>query len=116
MFDGGDVLTFEGEYKFFDCDCANGDFVLHDGDAYFLTAAYMYGQKVGLGYIQPYLRYTSNEPEVGEDSDLTEVGINYIIDGHNLRLNANITDGDANLTGAPGVDTTTFTLGFQFQI
>ena len=37
-------------------------------------------------------------------ADLTEVGVNYIIDGHNLRLNFNYTSGDANLTGLAGAD------------
>lgn len=116
VLDGGGVMTFEGEYKMFDCDCSGGDFTLFDGDSYFGTAAYMFPQKIGMGHVQPYVRYTSNEPSEGESSDLTELGVNYIIDGHNLRLNANITDGDAGASGYMGSDSTTFTFGIQFQI
>ena len=68
--------------------------------------------------MQPYFRYTSNEPSdaaIG-DSELTEYGINYIINGHNLRLNVHVTDGDANLSGAPGTDETRFGFGVQVQI
>ena len=116
VLDGGDVITFEGEYKTFDCDCAGGDFTLFDGDSYFATGAYMFSEKVGIGYIQPYVRYTGSEPNEGERSDLSELGVNYIIDGHNLSWNANITSGDANASGYRGIDAKTFTLGFQYQI
>jgi hypothetical protein len=62
------------------------------------------------------VRYTSNEPNAGADSDLTEVGLNYIIDSHNLRLNINWSSGDANLTGARGPDVDGLSIGFQIQI
>jgi hypothetical protein len=71
---------------------------------------------VGPGQFQPYVRYNSNEPTSGADSDLIELGLNYVIDGHNLRLNLNYTDGDANLTGNPGPDSNAVTVGVQFQI
>ena len=51
-----------------------------------------------------------------DDSDLSEVGLNYIINGHNLRLNVNYTTGDANLTGAPGADVSGLSIGLQIQI
>lgn len=116
VMDSGGVITFEGEYKTLDCDCTGGDFTLFDGDSYFGTAAYMLPEKVGMGFVQPYIRYTSNEPSEGEKSDLAEYGVNYIIDGYNLKINANITKGDANASGYAGSDTTTFLLGLQFQI
>ncbi|TYK64610.1 porin [Colwellia echini] len=116
VLDGGSVITVEAEYKTFDCDCATGDLPLFDGDSYFITGAYMFANKVGMGLVQPYLRFTSNEPTDGESSDLSEIGVNYVIDGHNLLVNANITNGDANASGQQGPDNTTFTLGFQFQI
>jgi hypothetical protein len=119
---GESVLTIEGEYKTFDADLtvtARADptcFCLFDGDAYFVTAAVLLPGN-GAGRFQPYFRLTSNEPSGGApDSDLTEVGVNYIIDGHNLRLNLNWTSGDANLTGFKGADVDSISIGVQIQI
>ena len=118
------VLTLEGEYKMFSAKltpAALADptcFCLFDGDAFFVTAAYLFPKDMGMGRVQPYVRYTSNEPDFAgmEDSDLTEIGVNYIIKGHNLRLNANYTTGDANLTGLAGPDVNGFSVGVQIQI
>ena len=119
---GGAAFTVEGEYKDMEADLVaaaltdSSCFCLFDGDAYFVTVAYLFGPAVGPGQFQPYVRYNSNEPTSGADSDLIELGLNYVIDGHNLRLNLNYTDGDANLTGNPGPDSNAVTVGVQFQI
>jgi hypothetical protein len=117
--DGGAAITIEAEVKNFDADVSPlvgaGCFCLFDGDAYFVTAAYLFPGSGMLKY-QPYVRYTSNEPESGADSDLTEIGINFVMSGHNTRLNLSYTSGDANLTGAPGPDVDTFSFGVQIQI
>ena len=119
---GGSAFTFEGEYKFFDSEltpAALSDpscFCLFDGDAYFIAGAYLFGQAVGPGRFQPYIRRTSNKPDSGPHSDLNEVGLNYVINGHNLKLNLNYSDGDANLTGMPGPDVNALTFGVQIQI
>ncbi|VAW97471.1 hypothetical protein MNBD_GAMMA20-1351, partial [hydrothermal vent metagenome] len=55
-------------------------------------------------------------PTVGASSSLTEVGVNYVISDHKLKLNLNMTNGDANASGAKGDDTTAVTFGMQFQI
>jgi len=62
------------------------------------------------------VRYTSNEPDSGADSDLAELGLNLIMRGHNARVNFSYTSGDANLTGAPGPDVDTLSFGVQIQI
>jgi hypothetical protein len=118
----GGVVTIEGEYKSFDADlspAALADpscFCLFDGNAAFVTAAYLFNEPTGLGKFQPYVRYTSNEPDGTPDSDLFEVGVNYVITGHNLRFNLNYTSGDANITGARGSDVDAISLGVQIQI
>ena len=117
-----DVLTLEAELKSIDADlsaAALADpscFCPFDGDSSFFTAAYLFNNSESFGRFQPYVRYTSNEPNAGADSDLTEVGLNYIIDSHNLRLNINWSSGDANLTGARGPDVDGLSIGFQIQI
>ena len=115
---GGAAVTVEAEYKSFDVSTSavTPVFGMFDGDAYFASFAYLLGDTGGAGMFQPYVRYTSNEPTVGADSSLTEVGVNYVISGHNLKLNLNVTDGDANASGAKGDDTTAVTFGMQFQI
>ena len=114
----GSAVTIEAEYKSFEVstDATTPVFSMFDGDAYFASFAYLLGNTGGSGMFQPYVRYTNNSPSVGASSSLTEVGVNYVISGHNLKLNLNVTDGDANASGAKGVDTTAITFGMQFQI
>jgi len=121
--DGGGAFTVEAEYKMFDAQVAPlaavdpTCFCLFDGNAYFVTAAYLFG---GGGTVkwQPYVRYTSNEPDGAAplDSDLAELGLNMIIKGHNARMNLSYTSGDANLTGSPGADVGSLQFGVQIQI
>jgi len=114
----GSAVTIEAEYKSFDVstDAVTPVFSMFDGDAYFASFAYLLGNTGGSGMYQPYVRYTNNSPSVGESSSLTEVGVNYVISGHNLKLNLNLTSGDANASGAKGADTDAMTFGMQFQI
>jgi hypothetical protein len=118
---GGAAVTIEAEYKKFDADVsplalADPDcFCLFDGDSYFVTAAYLFAGNGKVKY-QPYIRYVSNNPDNGLDSDLKEIGLNMIINGHDAKLNINYTSGDANLTGLPGPDVDTLFFGVQIQI
>lgn len=115
---GGSAITVEGEYKKFDVktDAASPVFPMFDGKAYFAAAAYLIGGNSGAGKFQPYVRYTKNEPTVGQSSDLTELGVNYVISGHNTKFNLNYTSGDANASGAPGTDADSILFGVQFQL
>ncbi len=90
-------------------------FCLFDGESYFITAGYLFPQDVGIGKLQPYVRYNENMPDSSPDSDLLELGVNYIISGHNARLNANWQTGDANITGLRGADVDQFQVGLQLQ-
>ena len=124
VFGNDGVLTIEGEYKDFDSDFTGIDagnttdesFALFDGDSYFLTAAYLLPGQVGVGKLQPYFRFTENNPSDADSSDLFELGLNYIVSGHNARFNINYTSGDANLSGLPGNDVDAIVVGFQVQI
>lgn len=118
----GAAVTFEAEYKTFDAEltpAALADptcFCLFDGDAYFATFAYLLPGTGGPIRYQPYVRYTKNEPTGELDSSLTEVGVNFVIRGHNARLNLNYTSGDANASGYRGADTDKLFFGVQIQI
>jgi hypothetical protein len=123
ILDSANVLTLEGELKKHDVDLTEtmiADprcFCMFDGQTYFATAALLFPNKVGWGQLQPYFRYTKNEPDAFySSSDLTELGLNYVIAGHNARLNLSYRDGDANLTGFPGNDVNALTFGVQLQL
>jgi len=86
----GNVLTVEAEYKDFSSDFTGPtspiggcDFCLFDGDSSFISAAYLFKNENTYGDLQPYVRFVSNNPSDGESSDLTELGLNYVIKGHN---------------------------------
>jgi len=117
----GAAITIESEYKWFDAELtptAAADpscFCLFDGNAYFVTAAYLLPGS-GLVRYQPYVRFTKNEPTGAPDSDLTEVGVNFVLKGHDARLNLNYTTGNANLTGYRGPDRDALFFGVQIQI
>ncbi|PCK07709.1 MAG: hypothetical protein COA42_12895 [Alteromonadaceae bacterium] len=115
---GESVLTIEAEYKDFDADYTSGTpttvgncFCLFDGESAFISAAFLTPGKS----FQPYVRFVSNEPTDGEDSDLAELGLNYIMNGHNTRLNLNISSGDANISGYQGPDVDSLSFGVQLQ-
>jgi len=124
---GGGVITVEGEFKSFDTDLsdaalADGScFCLFSGDAGTGTALFMFPGEVGIGKIQPYVRYTKNDPDYSEDRDDVEVGVNYIISGHNARVSVFYDYGDIATKGlnytpsASGDDVNTFGVGLQLQ-
>ncbi len=94
------VFTFNGEYKNFDADYASAAFAEHDcfcmfdGDAYSVAGLYLFPQVIGIGKFQPYVRYTGVNPDGSPDRDEFELGVNYIIDGHNARVSAFWQHGD----------------------
>ncbi len=124
----GAVATIEGEYKRFELDGvasgADDSLGMFEGDAYTGTALYLLPGKVGIGQLQPYVRYTYNDEQSGssQDRDEYEAGINYIIDGHNARVSLMYQYGDLNSKGrlnyldATGDDVHAIKLGFQMQI
>jgi hypothetical protein len=115
---GNGVVTLNGEYKNYGIDgntapipegTAPGYFGLFQGNAYDVSAMYLFPQKVGYGKIQPYGRYVNNMAIHSADKDVFEGGVNYIIDGHNARVSLSYQRYlAAELNG--------MTLGFQWQI
>jgi hypothetical protein len=128
VFDGVGVLTFEAEYKDFDTDLnatalADPDcFCLFSGEAGMATLLFMFPQEIGIGKLQPYVGYTKNDPDYSEDRDNYEVGINYIIDGHNARVSLYYDYGDIATKGlnytptASGDNVNAISVGVQLQL
>ncbi|WP_160152426.1 hypothetical protein [Microbulbifer sp. ALW1] len=123
VLDAGGVITVEAEYKSFDADYTlaspptSGDcFCLFDGESVFATAAYLFPANVGPGKFQPYLRLVENSPSDADSSSSTELGLNYVVNSHNTRLNLSYVSGDANASGYAGADVDVLSLGMQVQL
>ena len=123
------VLTLEGEYKVFETDlnaaalaAGAACFCIFDGDAWTATGLFLFPQKLGIGQIQPYVRFTENIPDNSPSRDETEVGLNYIIDGHNAKVSLFYQYGDIATKGrsylptTTGADVSAIKLAFQLQL
>ena len=136
-FDKGDagVITFNGEYKNYGihgydmaarlADKANGyanSFPMFEGNAIDTSLMYLIPNKVWIGQFQPYVRYVEVAPINSPDRNMFEGGVNYVIDGHNLRISllgqygSLLTKGLDYTTTATGGNSTAISLGFQMQI
>jgi hypothetical protein len=128
----GGVVTLNGEYKNYAVTSgfsqasrdAGGGFGMFEGDAYDVSAMYLFPQKIWIGQAQPYVRYVNVMPDGSSDRDLYEAGVNYIIDGHNARITLAWQYGDRLSKGVvsdfkttdSGDDINQVVLGFQLQI
>lgn len=108
------VATLEGAYYDYD-----NDGLAAEGKGYFALVSYLLPGKVGgagiQGGLQPMVRYQKFEPDgVGAvDHDRIDVGLSYIIDGHNARITATYFKDDP---GGTATEIDGIKLGLQFQI
>lgn len=122
-------LTLEGAYYKYDFDvvdcgvggvtapCANGgDNVggLLPGEAFLASIAYLFPHQVGIGKFQPYVRYQKREVDEidNSDSEQLDVGIHYVMKGHDARISLTYTDFDSDNDAA---DDDFLVLGVQLQ-
>ncbi|OQK15534.1 hypothetical protein AU255_15005 [Methyloprofundus sedimenti] len=124
------VFTFNGEYKNYDITDgysqasrdAGGGFGMFEGNSFDVSAMFLLPQEVWIGQFQPYVRYVGVYPTTSADRDQVEVGVNYVIDGHNALIALSWQYGDLLSMGtdytsdASGENINAITLGFQFQI
>jgi hypothetical protein len=88
--------------------------------AYYVKGAYLLPQKVGIGRLQPYFRYEDSDYEVESglfDQQWRGVGVNYYINGQNLRLSveyASVKFDNQHPTNASLQDYNHTTLALQF--
>lgn len=98
------------------------------GTSFFLLASYLFGGQVGIGQLQPMLRFQRAMWSDGdafqgipapldEDASMTTIdgALHYVINGHNARLAATIRHRTVSVGDAPDVDDTTLILGGQVQ-
>ncbi|MEP6935156.1 MAG: hypothetical protein ABI988_14670, partial [Nitrospirota bacterium] len=126
------VVTVNAELKrywaqdlaaFGNADC----FCMFAGTSWTGYALYLFPQEIGIGKFQPYGRYTGLNSQFGGAREEFELGVNYIISGHNARISTYWRTGNIgssaqfnnqNLSYAPGstgqhVDN--FTVALQLQ-
>jgi hypothetical protein len=107
---------------------AGGCFCMFGGTSWTGYALYMFPQEIGIGRFQPYGRYTGLNSQFGGAREEYELGMNYVIAGHNARIStywrtgtigsSTATFNNQNLNYAPGsrgqhVDS--FTVALQLQ-
>ncbi|MFP6582906.1 MAG: porin, partial [Candidatus Hydrogenedentota bacterium] len=74
------VVTLEGAAYRYDLN-DEPDPDLRDGDALIGLAGYLIPKEVGYGKFQPHVRY-----QEFEDDSQYDLGVNYVINGHNARV------------------------------
>jgi hypothetical protein len=79
-FGEGGVLDLEGAFYAY-----MGDYEAFK-HSYFLTASWMTANKIGVGKIQPLIRFQQAKPETGDTSTIIEPQIGYVIDNYATRL------------------------------
>ncbi|MBI1175716.1 MAG: hypothetical protein GC139_10700 [Sideroxydans sp.] len=128
---GDGVVTMEGAYYKYglgtvDCGsgepgaaaCVAGNNVggLVAGKAYLATAAYLFPQQVGVGKFQPFVRLQNFKRDVSQTTNKqSDIGVNYVMDGHNARISAVYSKLSDNRLAAALVNRNQFVLGYQFQ-
>ena len=115
------AITLTGAYYSYDRGGYSGE-----GHGVFFVAAYTYPEVIGWGLIQPNVRlqfFGGDEDDQKNPATVDihrwDVGINYVIDGHNARISAvySSTDVEDVLVAGPEGRSLThmFTLGTQIQ-
>lgn len=109
----GGVLSVEGAYYDYDLDNVADANNLVQGDGFFVLGAYLLPNKVGIGQLQPMVRYQELDLDAAAgDREKFEVGLNYIIKGHDARVSFVI--GETDVQGGPDFDE--FRVGVQLQL
>lgn len=78
------AVSLEAAYFDYDTDDV---FLSEQGDAYYVSTGYIFNQKVGWGQFMPFVRYQNFDSDDGE-TERTDFGVNYFIDGYNASVTA----------------------------
>ena len=106
----GGVGTLEAAFYSYDLGGAT-DPSLKAGNSYLVLASYLFATKSGIGKLQPFARVQQFKYDAGGNSDKGELGLNYVISGHNALISAVVSN-----SKNPGSDSVNvFKLGTQIQ-
>ena len=127
---GAGVPTFEAayyKYKLGALDCGSGEPGAPaclagdnvggqvDGKSYLLGGAFLFAGKVGMGQLQPFVRFMKYERTVSATTaKTTDIGLNYLIKGPNAKLSLMYTKTEDNRNTAPLDDVSQIVAGVQF--
>ncbi len=106
------VFTLEAAYYDFDYDGIPDPDFGYEGDGYFVLGSFLFPQVVGIGRIQPQIRYQRLDNDNGPNVERVEGGLNYIMNGHNAR--AALIGGTERESGSSSNNF--MVLGLQLQI
>ena len=106
----GGVVTLEASY--YDWDQGGQGGTENEGDSWFAVASYLCPQKMGWGQIQPNVRYQEFASDNNLNRSQYDIGLNYIITGHNARLSLVYSNNDQSV----GDSIDTFVVGMQIRL
>jgi hypothetical protein len=99
---GGHVLTLEGAYYHYDTDDKLSPLV--NGNGYFVLVSFLIDRQIGIGRLQPVVRYEELAPEGGFDVSRVQGGVNYIIREHDARISLLASRTDSAEVGVEATD------------
>lgn len=82
---GSGAFAIEAAYYDYDTDNVIRS---EQGEAWSAGASYIFQQGVGVGKLQPFVRFQKFTPDTHLDTRQSDVGVNYIIDGYNAQVSA----------------------------
>lgn len=116
----GGVVTVESALYNYDTDNRSDTRQLQ-GTGFFVSGAFLFPKRYGLGKFQPTTRFqrlgvdsTSGGNNAGRTPTQFDLGLNYIIDGHNARVSFVLSNIDPDTSA--GSDFIRFLMGVQLQI
>ncbi len=102
------AVSLEAAYYDYDTDDV---FLSEQGESYAVGAGFIFNEKVGWGQFMPIVHYQNFDADNGVETERTDLGVNYIIDGYNASFTAVYRMQEE--TNAD--DTDSFVLGMQLQ-
>ena len=117
---GEGAVTFEGAYIDIEDVTEGGPNPYHDlesgddGENWYINAGYLFPGTLGIGQVQPYIRYETVDVDKKNETDFWSGGVNYYIKGHNCKLTADYmhVDPDNDAKEDRDIFTVQFCIGF----
>jgi hypothetical protein len=107
------AVSFEAAYYDYDTDDV---FKSEQGEAYSAAVGYIFNEKVGWGQFQPFIRYQNFDADDNTETERTDYGVAYIIDGYNAQVSARYSDKDVDSrVAADDKSTDIFAVELQLQ-
>ena len=103
------TVSLEAAYYSYDTDDV---FTSEQGDAYAVGAGFIFSDKTGWGQMMPIARYQSFDADNGVETERSDIGLNYVIDGYNAQIAAIYRSTD--VTDQPGSDAYVIEMQLQF--